>query len=98
LRLTKHNFPFISPHCGVHIAQSRGTFPAIRRKRSLTYWTIATSPYPCLSEQTKSATLRRAARLYTSVTSYIQSSPNCRSHNTQTSIIQQLALIYRTTS
>ena len=27
LRLIKHNFPFISPHCGVHIAQSRGTFP-----------------------------------------------------------------------
>ena len=27
LRLTKHNFPFIPPHCGVHIAQSRGTFP-----------------------------------------------------------------------
>ena len=27
LRLTKHNFPFIPPHCGVYIAQSRGTFP-----------------------------------------------------------------------
>ena len=27
LRLIKHNFPFITPHCGVHIAQSRGTFP-----------------------------------------------------------------------
>ena len=27
LRLTKHNFPFTPPHCGVHIAQSRGTFP-----------------------------------------------------------------------
>ena len=27
LRLIKHNFPFIPPHCGVHIAQSRGTFP-----------------------------------------------------------------------
>ena len=27
MRLTKHNFPFIPPHCGVHIAQSRGTFP-----------------------------------------------------------------------
>ena len=27
LRLIKHNFPFISPHCGVYIAQSRGTFP-----------------------------------------------------------------------
>ena len=27
LRLVKHNFPFIPPHCGVHIAQSRGTFP-----------------------------------------------------------------------
>ena len=27
LRLIKHNFPFIAPHCGVHIAQSRGTFP-----------------------------------------------------------------------
>ena len=28
LRLIKHNFPFIPPHCGVYIAQSRGTFPA----------------------------------------------------------------------
>ena len=27
MRLIKHNFPFIPPHCGVHIAQSRGTFP-----------------------------------------------------------------------
>lgn len=27
MRLTKHNFPFIPPHCGVHIAQSRGTIP-----------------------------------------------------------------------
>ena len=27
LHLIKHNFPFIPPHCGVHIAQSRGTFP-----------------------------------------------------------------------
>ena len=27
LRLIKHNFPFIPPHCGVHIAQNRGTFP-----------------------------------------------------------------------
>ena len=27
LRLIKHNFPFILPHCGVHIAQSRGSFP-----------------------------------------------------------------------
>ena len=27
LRLIKHNFPFIPPHCGVHIAQSRGSFP-----------------------------------------------------------------------
>lgn len=27
LRLIKHNFPFIPPHCGVHIVQSRGTFP-----------------------------------------------------------------------
>ena len=27
LRLIKHNFPFIPPHCGVHIAQYRGTFP-----------------------------------------------------------------------
>ena len=27
LRLIKHNFPFIPPHCGVHIAPSRGTFP-----------------------------------------------------------------------
>ena len=27
LRLIKHNFPFIPPPCGVHIAQSRGTFP-----------------------------------------------------------------------
>jgi len=27
LRLIKHNFPFIPPHCGVHIAQSRETFP-----------------------------------------------------------------------
>ena len=27
LRLIKHNFPFIPPHFGVHIAQSRGTFP-----------------------------------------------------------------------
>ena len=26
-RLIKHNFPFIPPHCGVYIAQSRGTFP-----------------------------------------------------------------------
>ena len=26
-RLIKHNFPFIPPHCGVHIAQYRGTFP-----------------------------------------------------------------------
>ena len=25
--MTKHNFPIIPPHCGVHIAQSRGTFP-----------------------------------------------------------------------
>ena len=25
--MIKHNFPFIPPHCGVHIAQSRGTFP-----------------------------------------------------------------------
>ena len=37
LRLIKHNFPFIPPHCGVHIAQSRGTAPTLRRKRSLTY-------------------------------------------------------------
>ena len=37
LHLIKHNFPFIPPHCGVHIAQSRGTVPTIRRKRSLTY-------------------------------------------------------------
>ena len=27
LCLIKHNFPFIPSHCGVHIAQSRGTFP-----------------------------------------------------------------------
>ena len=27
MRLIKHNFPFTPPHCGVHIAQSRGTFP-----------------------------------------------------------------------
>ena len=27
LRLIKHNFSFIPPHCGVHIAQSRGIFP-----------------------------------------------------------------------
>ena len=27
LRLIKHNFPFIPPHCGVHIAQYRETFP-----------------------------------------------------------------------
>ena len=27
MRLIKHNFPFIPPHCGVYIAQSRGTFP-----------------------------------------------------------------------
>ena len=27
LHLIKHNFPFIPPHCGVHIAQSRVTFP-----------------------------------------------------------------------
>ena len=27
LRLIKHNFPFIPPHCGVYIAQSRDTFP-----------------------------------------------------------------------
>ena len=27
LRLIKHNFSFIPPHCGVYIAQSRGTFP-----------------------------------------------------------------------
>ena len=26
LRLIKHNFPFIPPHCGVYIAQSRGSF------------------------------------------------------------------------
>ena len=25
--MIKHNFPFIPPPCGVHIAQSRGTFP-----------------------------------------------------------------------
>lgn len=25
--MIKHNFPFIPPHCGVHIAQSRGTVP-----------------------------------------------------------------------
>ena len=25
--MIKHNFPFIPPHCGVYIAQSRGTFP-----------------------------------------------------------------------
>ena len=25
--MIKHNFPFIPPHCGVCIAQSRGTFP-----------------------------------------------------------------------
>jgi len=37
LRLIKHNFPFIPPPCGVHIAQSRGTVPTLRRKRSLTY-------------------------------------------------------------
>ena len=37
LRLIKHNFPFIPPHCGVYIAQSRGTAPILRRKRSLTY-------------------------------------------------------------
>ena len=37
LHLIKHNFPFIPPHCGVHIAQSRGTAPTLRRKRSLTY-------------------------------------------------------------
>ena len=37
LRLIKHNFPFIPPHYGVHIAQSRGTAPTLRRKRSLTY-------------------------------------------------------------
>ena len=37
LRLIKHNFPFIPPPCGVHIAQSRGTAPTLRRKRSLTY-------------------------------------------------------------
>ena len=37
LRLIKHNFPFIPPHCGVYIAQSRGTAPTLRRKRSLTY-------------------------------------------------------------
>ena len=27
MRLIKHNFPFIPPHCGVYIAQRRGTFP-----------------------------------------------------------------------
>jgi len=27
LRLIKPTFPFTPPHCGVHIAQSRGTFP-----------------------------------------------------------------------
>ena len=27
MRLIKHNFPFTPPHCGVHIAQSRGTVP-----------------------------------------------------------------------
>ena len=37
LHLIKHNFPFIPPHCGVYIAQSRGTAPTLRRKRSLTY-------------------------------------------------------------
>ena len=37
LRLIKHNFPFIPPHCGVYIAQSRGTAPTLRRKCSLTY-------------------------------------------------------------
>ena len=37
LRLIKHNFPFIPPPCGVHIAQSRGTAPTLRCKRSLTY-------------------------------------------------------------
>ena len=37
LRLIKHNFPFIPPHCGVHIAQSRDTAPTLRRKCSLTY-------------------------------------------------------------
>ena len=37
LRLIKHNFSFIPPHCGVHIAQSRDTAPTLRRKRSLTY-------------------------------------------------------------
>ena len=46
LHLIKHNFPFIPPHCGVHIAQSRGTAPTLRRKRSLTCWTIGTLPYP----------------------------------------------------
>ena len=25
--MIKHNFPFIPPHCGFYIAQSRGTFP-----------------------------------------------------------------------
>jgi len=37
LRLIKHNFPFIPPHCGVYIAQSEELFPTLRRKRSLTY-------------------------------------------------------------
>jgi len=45
--------PFLPPHCGVYIAQSRGTVPTIRRKHSLTYRIGATSPYPNLSEQTK---------------------------------------------
>ena len=99
LRLIKHNFPFIPPHCGVHIAQSRGTVPDLpaqmlfdllnHRDFALSL-PIGTSP--------KDATLQRVARLYTSVTSYIQSSLNRRSHNTQTPIIQQLVLTYETTS
>ena len=42
LRLIKHNFPFIPPPCGVYIAQSRGTAPTLRRKRSLRLCLIPT--------------------------------------------------------
>ena len=83
LRLIKHNFPFIPPHCGVHIAQSRGTFPdhppqtlfdLLNYRDFALSLPIGTSP--------KGATLQLVARLYTSVTNYIRSSPNRRSHNT----------------
>ncbi len=89
LRLIKHNFPFIPPHCGVHIAQSRGTVPdhPAQTLFDLLNHRDFTLPRPT-GTSPKGATLQCAARLYTSVTNYIRSSPNRRSHNTQTSIIQ----------